>query len=339
MVSVAGTRDVSVNRKEGMPELQVIVDRDKAGAMGLSVYQVASAVETAFKGKTVTRFRDRKFGKEYDIVVKLQERDRMNFEDLSRFSVISPMGQPVALSNVTRLEKATGPVDIQRKNRQRIVTVSCGVTGRAIGSVNAELEQRIRAMRIPEGFTVEVGGSARDIAESFKSLFYATLLAVLLVYMVLASQFESLLDPFVIMISVPLGIVGVIWGLFLTGVNFSVIAFIGVIMLVGIVVSNAILLVDYANVLRRNGMGLYQAVAESGRVRLRPILMTSLTTMVGMLPMALGLGEGAETYSPLAISVISGLLFSTVLTLVFVPTLYVIFEERVGSRPGNGPAK
>jgi len=152
---------------------------------------------------------------------------------------------------------------------------------------------------------------------------------VLLVYMVLASQFESLLDPFVIMFSVPLGIVGVIWGLFLTGVNFSVIAFIGVIMLVGIVVSNAILLVDYANVLRRQGIELYRAVAEAGRVRLRPILMTSLTTIVGMLPMALGIGESAETYSPLAISVISGLLFSTLLTLVFVPCLYIVFEERI----------
>jgi HAE1 family hydrophobic/amphiphilic exporter-1 len=150
----------------------------------------------------------------------------------------------------------------------------------------------------------------------------------MLVYMVLASQFESLRDPFVIMFSVPLGLVGVIWGLFLFGVNFSVIAFIGVIMLVGIVVSNAILLVDYANVLRREGLELYQAVVKAGRTRLRPILMTTLTTVVGMLPMALGIGESSETYKPLAISVISGLVVSTVLTLVFVPTLYVIFEER-----------
>jgi HAE1 family hydrophobic/amphiphilic exporter-1 len=176
---------------------------------------------------------------------------------------------------------------------------------------------------------VEVGGSAKDMADSFKSLFYATLLAVMLVYMVLASQFESLLDPFVIMFSVPLGIVGVIWGLFLTGVNFSVIAFIGIIMLVGIVVSNAILLVDYANVLRREGMALYQAVIKAGHTRLRPILMTTLTTIVGMIPMALGIGESSETYAPLAISVISGLTASTVLTLIFVPTLYVLFEERL----------
>jgi HAE1 family hydrophobic/amphiphilic exporter-1 len=329
MEAVKGAKDVTISRKEGLRELRVVVDRDKAGALGLSIYQIAGAVETAFKGTAATRFRDPKFGKEYDVVVKLRERDRLSFEDLARFSVMSPLGQPVALSNVARLEKASGPVDIQRKNRQRIVTVSCGVTGRAIGSVNAELEAKIREMRVPEGFTVEVSGSAREMAESFKSLFYATLLAVLLVYMVLASQFESLLDPFVIMFSVPLGLVGVVWGLFLTGVNFSVIAFIGVIMLVGIVVSNAILLVDYANVLRRRGMELYQAVAEAGRVRLRPILMTSLTTMVGMLPMALGIGESSETYSPLAIAVISGLLVSTILTLVFVPTLYIIFEERL----------
>jgi HAE1 family hydrophobic/amphiphilic exporter-1 len=329
MVSVAGTRDVSVSRKEGMPELQVIVDRDKAGAMGLSVYQVASAVETAFKGKTVTRFRDRKFGKEYDVVVRFQEKDRAQVPDIKNLKVMSPMGQLVPVSNIARIEKAFGPVDISRKNQQRIVTVTANATGRAIGAINGELDQKIGKISIPEGFTVEVGGSAKDMADSFRNLFYATLLAVMLVYMVLASQFESLLDPFVIMFSVPLGIVGVIWGLFLTGHNFSVIAFIGVIMLVGIVVSNAILLVDYANVLRREGLALYQAVIKSGHTRLRPILMTTLTTMVGMLPMALGIGESSETYSPLAIAVISGLMVSTVLTLVFVPTLYIIFEERL----------
>jgi HAE1 family hydrophobic/amphiphilic exporter-1 len=239
------------------------------------------------------------------------------------------MGQLVPVSNIARIEKAFGPVDISRKNQQRIVTVTANATGRAIGAINGELDQKIGKISIPEGFTVEVGGSAKDMADSFRNLFYATLLAVMLVYMVLASQFESLLDPFVIMFSVPLGIVGVIWGLFLTGHNFSVIAFIGVIMLVGIVVSNAILLVDYANVLRREGLALYQAVIKSGHTRLRPILMTTLTTMVGMLPMALGIGESSETYSPLAIAVISGLMVSTVLTLVFVPTLYIIFEERL----------
>lgn len=333
MESVPGTRDVTVSRKEGMRELRIIVDRDKAGALGLSVYQVASAVETAFKGKTATRFRDSKLGKEYDVVVRLQKNDRSKLSDLSRVSIMSPLGQPVALSNIARVEKAYGPVDISRKNRQRIVTVSCANVGRAVGAINQDIEARLRKLDIPEGFTVELSGSYKDQQESFKSLMYATLLAILLVYMVLAAQFESLRDPFVIMFSVPLGIVGVIWGLFLTGVNFSVIAFIGVIMLVGIVVSNAILLVDYANVLRRQGLELYQAVITAGRTRLRPILMTTLTTVFGMVPMALGIGESSETYKPLAIAVISGLLVSTVLTLVFVPTLYVIFEERVG---GNG---
>lgn len=333
MEAVPGTRDVTVSRKEGMRELRIVVDRAKAGALGLTVYQVASAVETAFKGKTATRFRDSRLGKEYDVVVRLQKADRIKLSDLSRVSIMSPLGQPVALSNIARVEKAYGPVDISRKNRQRIVTVSCANVGRAVGAVNQDIEARLRKLEIPEGFTVELSGSYKEQQESFRSLLYATLLAILLVYMVLASQFESLRDPFVIMFSVPLGLVGVVWGLFLTGVNFSVIAFIGVIMLVGIVVSNAILLVDYANVLRRGGMELYQAVVTAGRTRLRPILMTTLTTVMGMLPMAMGIGESAETYKPLAIAVISGLLVSTVLTLVFVPTLYVIFEERVG---GNG---
>ncbi len=329
MASVPGTRDVSVSRKEGMPELQVMVDRDKAGAMGLSIYQVASAVETAFKGRTVTRFRDSKFGKEYDVVVRFQEKDRTQVPDIKNLKVMSPTGQLVPVSNIAKVQKAFGPVDISRKNQQRIVSVTANATGRAIGAINGELAEKIGKISIPEGFTVEVGGSAKDMADSFKNLFYATLLAIMLVYMVLASQFESLLDPFVIMFSVPLGIVGVIWGLFLTGHNFSVIAFIGVIMLVGIVVSNAILLVDYANVLRREGLALYQAVIKSGHTRLRPILMTTLTTIVGMLPMALGIGESAETSAPLAVSVISGLTVSTVLTLIFVPTLYVLFEERL----------
>jgi HAE1 family hydrophobic/amphiphilic exporter-1 len=329
VASVKGTRDVNISRKEGMPELQVLVDRDKAGAMGLSIYQVASAVETAFKGRTVTRFRDSKFGKEYDVVVRFQEKDRTQVPDIKNLKVMSPTGQLVPVSNIAKVQKAFGPVDISRKNQQRIVSVTANATGRAIGAINGELAEKIGKISIPEGFTVEVGGSAKDMADSFKNLFYATLLAIMLVYMVLASQFESLLDPFVIMFSVPLGIVGVIWGLFLTGHNFSVIAFIGVIMLVGIVVSNAILLVDYANVLRREGLGLYQAVIKSGHTRLRPILMTTLTTIVGMLPMALGIGESAETSAPLAISVISGLSASTLLTLIFVPTLYVLFEERL----------
>jgi len=329
MESVKGTKDVTISRSEGMPELQVVVDRDKAGAMGLSVYQVASAVETAFKGKTVTRFRDSKFGKEYDVVVRFQKQDRSQMPDIKNLKLMSPMGQLVPISNIARVEKAFGPVDITRKNQQRIVSVTANAKGRAIGAINGELAQKIAKISIPEGFTVEVGGSAKDMADSFRSLFYAMLLAIMLVYMVLASQFESLLDPFVILFSVPLGVVGVIWGLFLTGINFSVIVFIGIIMLVGIVVSNAILLVDYANVLRREGMALYQAVIKAGHTRLRPILMTTMTTVVGMIPMAMGIGESSETYAPLAISVISGLLVSTVLTLVFVPTLYVIFEERL----------
>jgi HAE1 family hydrophobic/amphiphilic exporter-1 len=326
--SVKGTKDVDISRKEGMPELRVMVDRDKAGAMGLTVYQIAGAIETAFKGQNATRFRDSKFGKEYDVVVRLQPSDRSQLPDLRNLTVVNAVGQPVSLSNVAYIEKAFGPVDIARKNQQRIITVSANATG-AIGSINAELTKKLSKLSIPEGFTIEVGGSAKDMEESFKSLMFAMLLAIMLVYMVLASQFESLRDPFIIMFSVPLGIVGVIWGLFLTGVNFSVIAFIGVIMLIGIVVSNAILLVDYINVLRREGMELYQAVVKAGRTRLRPILMTTLTTIVGMIPMAMGIGESSETYAPLAISVISGLAVSTILTLLFVPTLYVIFEERI----------
>jgi multidrug efflux pump subunit AcrB len=177
-----------------------------------------------------------------------------------------------------------------------------------------------------------VSGTYQDQQESFKSLLFALLLAVALVYMVLAAQFESLLEPFIIMFSVPLGVLGVIWGLFLTGFSLNVLSFIGVIMMAGIVVSNAILLVDYSNVLLRRGHGLYEAVVTAGRTRLRPVLMTTLTTIFALLPLAIGLGEGSEIQSPMAVSVISGLMVSTILTLIFIPTLYTIVQERIRKR-------
>jgi HAE1 family hydrophobic/amphiphilic exporter-1 len=195
-----------------------------------------------------------------------------------------------------------------------------------------ELTERIKigsTINVPENFSVEITGTYKDQQESFKILFLALLLAVVLVYMVLAAQFESLLDPFIIMFSVPLGIIGVIWGLFLTGHSINIVSLIGVIMMAGIVVSNGILLVDYTNILRRRGLELHAAVVTAGRTRLRPILMTSLTTMMALVPMAIGLGEGAEMRSPMAIAVISGLLASTFLTLIFVPTIYTIIEERI----------
>jgi len=329
IATIPGTKNAKVSLQAGYPELQVQVDREKAGSLGLSVYQVAATVETAFKGKTATRFRDAVRGKEYDVVVRLAKPDRRDQSSLSRLTVASPMGQNVVLSNVARVKKAFGPVDIVRKNQQRIAIVSCDIAGRPLNAVANELTAKLREVAIPPGFILTIGGTAKEMSESFTSLFFAALLALLLVYMILAAQFESLLDPFIVMFSVPLGIIGVIWGLFLAGMNLSVIAFLGIIMMIGIVVSNAILLVDCANQIRRSGVELYEAVVLAGRTRFRPILMTSIVTILAMVPMALGMGESGEMMAPMAVSVISGLAVSTVLTLVFVPTLYVLFEERL----------
>ena len=328
-----GSRDVRIMREEGLPELQIKIDRDKAAALGLSVGQIGQTIQTNVRGTVASLFRDPRLGKEYNILVQLRQEDRENLLDLDRMFVTSPLGSQIPLSSVAEVVKERGPVKIDRKNQERTILVTSQAYGRAPGTVASEVETRInRSLQVPENFFVDVTGAYEDQKESFRVLLYALVLAVVLIYMVLAAQFESLLDPFIVMFSVPLGIIGVIWGLFLTGKTMSILSFVGMIMMAGIVVSNAILLVDYANILRRRGLNLHDAVVNAGRIRLRPILMTSFTTMLALVPMALGFGEGGEMYSPLAVAVISGLLISMALTLVFIPTLYALFTERFKRR-------
>jgi HAE1 family hydrophobic/amphiphilic exporter-1 len=325
-----GSRDVRIMREEGLPEIRIKIDRDRAAALGLTLGQVAQTIQTNLKGSVASLYRDPTLGKEYNVLVQLREEDRKNLLDLDRIFITSPLGNQVPLSNLAEVVNAEGPVKIDRKNQERIILVTSQAYGRAPGTVAAEVETRIKGnVQVPENFSVDVTGAYEDQKESFQILLYALALAVLLIYMVLAAQFESLMDPFIVMFSVPLGIIGVIWGLFLTGKTLSILSFVGMIMMAGIVVSNAILLVDYTNILRRRGFELHEAVINAGRTRLRPILMTSLTTMLALVPMALGFGEGGEMYSPLAVAVISGLLISMMLTLVFIPTLYTVFEERL----------
>jgi len=212
------------------------------------------------------------------------------------------------------------------------VKINANPAGRDLGAISGELDERFRNMALPPGFTVQLGGQTVQQREAFSSLKFTSLLALMLVYMVMASQFKSLLDPLIIMFSVPLGMIGVIWALFLTNTTLNVTSFMGIIMMVGIVVSNGVLLVEYINELRRHGLGLHEAVMRAGRTRLRPIIMTSLTTVVGLIPMALGIDVGSEANAPLARAVIGGLTISTMLTLVLIPTLYVIIEERFPRR-------
>ena len=236
--------------------------------------------------------------------------------------------RPVLFSSIASITQSTGPVEVERKYQQRLVRVSGNAVGRDLGSVSDELEGKFRQLPMPAGFSIRLGGQTEQQREAFGSLYFTSLLAIILVYMVLASQFKSLMDPFTIMFSVPMGLIGVFWALYLTNTTLSTTSFMGIIMMVGIVVSNGVLLVEYINELRRHGLPLLEAVPRAGRIRLRPILMTVLTTVVGLLPMALALGVGTEANQPLAIAVIGGLIVSTFFTLVLIPTLYVIFEQR-----------
>jgi multidrug efflux pump subunit AcrB len=333
---VRGVTDIQIGREEGLPEYQVRIRQDRAAALGLTTSRVAEIVRGAIEGMESSIYIDPKTGREHNVRVRLREEDRRRPEDLKRLPLPALDGKVVPLENVVEVAQTTSPVQLERKYQQRIVHVTANTSGRDLGSIASETEDKISMMKIPEGFSVLLKGARLEQKEAFRTLLFALILAILLIYMVLASQFASLLHPFLIMFSVPLGFIGVIWALFLTGNTLSVISFIGIIMMVGIVVSNAILLVDYTNRLRQEGIELKEAIIHAGRIRLRPILMTSLCTIFGLVPMALGLGEGAEAYASLAIAVIGGLSVSTLLTLVFVPTLYFIVENWRASRRARG---
>ncbi|MEW6377775.1 MAG: efflux RND transporter permease subunit [Thermodesulfobacteriota bacterium] len=324
---VRGVTDIQIGREEGLPEYQVKIRQDRISALGLTTSRIAEIVRGAIEGIESSIYVDPKTGREHNIRVRLREEERNRPEDLRRLPLPVLDGKVVPLENVAEVVRTTSPAQLERKYQQRIVHVTANTSGRDLGSIAKEIEDKILQMKIPEGFSVQLKGARLEQKEAFQILMFALALAILLIYMVIASQFASLLHPFLIMFSVPLGFIGVVWALFLTGNTLSVISFIGIIMMAGIVVSNAILLVDYTNRLRDEGLELKEAITLAGRTRLRPILMTTLTTVFGLIPMALGLGEGAETYAPLAISVIGGLSVSTFLTLVFVPTLYMIVES------------
>ncbi|MFC1715962.1 efflux RND transporter permease subunit [Candidatus Poribacteria bacterium] len=323
--NVKGTTNVQTSIVEPSPETQIIIDRDRAYALGLNVASIASAVQANVYGTVATRYREG--GDEYDVLVRLKEEDRKTHEDVYNTYITSPMGKQIPLRNVASLQVADGPVTINRKKQERLVTVTADLKGRDLGGVTRDVQAGLKSLVVPPGFIVSISGSAQDMNESFRWLVLALVGAIFLVYAVMASLFESLLDPFIIMFTFPLAIIGVVWLFFLTGTVFSIIAFIGVIMLAGIVVNNAIVMVDYINQLRERGMELREAVVQGGRTRVRPILMTALTTILAMVPLALGFGAGAEIRYPMARAVVGGLAASTILTLVLVPVLYTIFEN------------
>ena len=335
MHKIPGMADIEVSREENYPEVNVVVDREKAALLGISETDVANAVLFSLNGNGQTDpiiFTDPQNGNEYYISAWLAEEHRKDLSAIEHVLLTTKNGEPVLLKNLATLKLNAGPVKIERKYFQRVVHITANPVGRDLGSIAQDLESAFAQMQLPPGFSIRLAGQIQQQRETFEGLTYASVLALILVYMVMAAQFKSLIDPFIIMFSVPMGIPGVIVILYLTNTTISTSSLMGIIMMLGIVVSNGVLLVDYTNVLRRRGLALSTAVVTASRTRLRPILMTSLATVVGLMPMALGLGTGSETNAPLARAVVGGLTVSTILTLFLVPTVYTMLEERFPRR-------
>ena len=320
---VDGITDVEVSRETGVPQLRIRVLRDKIADLGLDVRDVTEVIETTVAGSRAGEYRVA--GDSYAILVQLADAERRSIDEILDLTLRTPDGEQVALRNLVDSESGRGPVVIERKDQQRLITVEANVSGRDLGSVAKDVRARLDDIPRPAGYDLVIAGNYAEQEKAFGELRLALLLALLLVYMVLASQYESLRAPLVVMLSVPVATVGVLLTLLLTDTTLNLQSAIGCIMLCGIAVNNAILLVDQAGRLRRGGLGTRVALAEAGRLRLRPILMTTLTTILALLPLALGIGEGADAQAPLARAVIGGLAASTLITLFLIPVVYSLF--------------
>ena len=318
--------DVKSTVEQGYPEIQIVFDHDRAAALGLTSRQIADAVVNKVRGNVATRysFRDRKI----DVLVRVAESERSSVDDIRRLIVNPGSGAPVELASVAEVVSTVGPSEIHRADQRRVALVSANLRGIDLGTAVAEVRQMVAANPLGAEVDMRIGGQGEELGESVRSLLFAFGLAVFLVYLVMASQFESLLHPFVILFTIPLAMVGAIGALLLTGSPISVVVFIGLILLVGLVVKNAIILIDKVNQLREAGMPKREALVEGARSRLRPIMMTMLTAVFGFMPLALAFGEGAEVRSPMAVTVIGGLLVSTLLTLVVIPVVYDLLDRK-----------
>lgn len=323
--SVEGTREVKMSLGDAVSEVEVLVNKENTAAYGLTTGQVVTAIRAGVTGTTATKFKDE--GEEIDVVIRASGNLKEKLSNFEQMDILTPSGENIPLSQVAELSMEKGPIQINRERQERLVTVSSKIVGRDLRSVTLDIDKKLEEYEFPDGYYYDIGGENKDMMEAFSQMILALGLAIALIYMIMAAQFESLIHPFIILCTIPLAFAGGALGLFITGTPLGVTAFIGVIMLAGIVVNNGIVLVDYINILIAEGKEMREAIIIAGPVRLRPILMTTLTTVLGLVPLALGIGEGAETQAPMAIVVIGGLVLSTVLTLVFVPTLYTIFED------------
>jgi len=329
---IQGTKDVTISRDKSKPELQIIFDQNKMITNGLNTAMVSTAIKNRVDGLTATRLRQ--FGDEYDVVVRYKKSARSTLTDIENIGITNPMGQVIRLGEIAQVKEFWSPPSIERKRKERIVRVSFTPYKRSLTDIQIDVQKAIDETVVPSGIMVQISGAIKEQMDAFMDIAFLILISLILVYLVMASQFESLKMPFIIMFSIPFAFSGVAIALFLTNTSLSVISGIGAVMLIGIVVKNAIVLVDFINLMRERGLELYEAIALSGRSRIRPVIMTSATTILGMLPLAMSKGSGSELWSPMGISVIGGLVFSTVVTLIIVPVVYAIFAKR-GERNKN----
>ncbi len=324
--NIKGVVEPQISLQENKLEITISIDKDKAALLGLNTAIIGTTLRNYIFGNVPTQFRGTKTT--YDIRLRLEENFRTKIEDIENLEVTNVLGKPIPLKNFATIKTEFAPVEIDRKNQERIVKVEAGLSGTSLGQAVLEIKNILQDIPLPPNTRIEFGGSYEQQQEAFGDLFMLLLLSIVLVYIVMSAQFESLIDPFVIMFSIPFAFAGVLIGLFVFGQTLNVISFLGIITLVGIVVNNAIVLVSFINILRARGQKLYEAILNGGRSRLRPVLMTSFTTIFGLLPLALSTGSGSETWKPLGASLVGGMTFSTLITLVIVPIIYSIFEKR-----------
>jgi HAE1 family hydrophobic/amphiphilic exporter-1 len=328
--TIRGATNVNISRDPPKPQLQIVPDREKMAQHGLNTFTVANAVRNRVEGPYLRRYREE--GNEYDIVLRYKKEDRSTISDLDNIAVASMTGNMIRLSEVVSVEEEWSPPNIEHIGRERVVTISITPYKVPLNVLSENIQTKINHMDIPPDVSLEIGGAVQDLAESMQDLMLLLMLSLILTYLVMASQFESLKMPLIIMFSIPFAFSGVVFAHLLTGITMSVISMVGGVMLVGIVVKNAIVLVDYINLMRGRGFELREAITISGKSRLRPVLMTSLTTILAMLPLAMSTGSGSEIWSPMGIAVIGGLVFSTMVTLILVPVVYQMFLRRSEKR-------
>ncbi len=322
---VEGTAEVATDITEGNPEIRVFINRNIASYYGITAYQLANTLETALSGSRATSYRSG--GDEIDVTLSLNDIYGSSVESMKQIIIPNASGQLVTVGDIATFEYGNSPSQINRENQVRTITVSASLSGRDLQSVSGDIKEKLDSYQLPSGYTYSTGGQQKELVDAFTSLAQALLLSIVLVYMILASQFESLIQPLIIMMAIPFALTGAFIALFITGTPLSMVGFLGIIMLVGIVVNNSILLIDFINKNRSGSTDRTEAIVNAGRYRIRPIFMTMLTTSLALIPLSLGLGSGGELEAGMGITVIGGLLFSTLITLIIIPVIYSLVDD------------